>query len=102
MFFFFRFVATSESYQTIAFSFRLGHSTVHNIIKDVCETIIDKLMFEVMPLPKVDDWEKIGNDFWNAWNFPNCLGALDGKHVEIFAPPVAHNFSITKGHFLLC
>lgn len=83
----FRFLATGDSFQTIAFSFRLGHSTVHNIVKDVCVAIIDKLLVEVMPLPKEEDWEKIGNDFWNIWNFPNCLGALDGKHVEIFAPP---------------
>jgi len=65
----------------------LGHSTVHNIIKDVCEAIIDKLLLEVMPPPSVENWEKIRNDFWNKWNFPNCLGAIDGKHVEIFAPP---------------
>jgi len=65
----------------------LGHSTVHNIIKDVCVAIIDKLLVEVMSLPKEEDWEKIGNDFWNVWNFQNCLGALDGKHVEIFTPP---------------
>jgi len=41
----------------------LGHSTVHNIIKDVCVAIIGKFLLEVMPLPKEEDWEKIGNDF---------------------------------------
>lgn len=40
-----------------------------------------------MPPPKEEDWEKIDNDFWNIWNFPNCLGVLDGKYEEIFAPP---------------
>ncbi|KAF0701991.1 protein ALP1-like, partial [Aphis craccivora] len=42
----FRFLATGDSFQTIAFSFRLGHSTVHNIVKDVCVAIIDKLLVE--------------------------------------------------------
>lgn len=40
-----------------------------------------------MPQPKEKDRENISDKFWKTWNFPNCLGALDGKHVEIFAPP---------------
>lgn len=65
----------------------MGYYTVHNIVKDVCDSIIEKLLLEVMPPPSVEDWEKIGGDFWNKWNFPNCVGALNGKHVEIFSPP---------------
>ena len=34
-------------------------------------------------------WEKISKGFEVKCNFPNCLGAVDGKHVAIVPPPVA-------------
>lgn len=80
-------MGTGDSYQTIAFSFRLGHSTVQGIVLEVCNAIISKMKDECIPLPKKEDWVQISNEFWEIWNFPNCIGALDGKHVVIEAPP---------------
>ena len=37
--------------------------------------------------PNMDTWKNITTQFWDRCKFPNCLGALDGKHVTIQAPP---------------
>jgi len=81
-----RFLATGDSFRTIAISYRIGHSIVQSIVIQVCEAIIENLMSLTMPKPTEDHWKKIAEEFWNIWNFPNCIGALDGKHVVIQAP----------------
>lgn len=35
----------------------------------------------------VEEWKFIQNMFEIRWNFPNCCGALDGKHIRIQRPP---------------
>jgi hypothetical protein len=32
------------------------------------------------------DWLHIANEFCEKTNFPNCLGAVDGKHIRICQP----------------
>lgn len=59
---------------------------MHNIVVEVCTAIIQEMTEECMPTPTKENWLKISEEFWNIWNFPNCLGAIDGKHVVITAP----------------
>lgn len=40
-----------------------------------------------MPVPNEKNWLHIEQGFNNRWNFPHCIGAIDGKHVAINAPP---------------
>lgn len=40
-----------------------------------------------MPFPKTSqEWKEIAMTFFQKWNYPHCLGAMDGKHVVISAP----------------
>ncbi len=80
------FVTDTDSSKTIAFSYRVGHSTVVGIINDVCEAIWDNLVEEFMPQPNRERWREIAADFQRMWNFPNCVGTVDGKHIVIQAP----------------
>ena len=39
-----------------------------------------------MPQPSQEDLKKIADDYYRLWQFPNCIGAIDGKHCEIICP----------------
>lgn len=69
--------------KSIAYSFRLGATTVSNVISRVCGALWDNLNDEFVKIPDEDGWLKISEDFELKWNFPHCLGAIDGKHVCI-------------------
>ena len=55
-----------------------------------------------MSVPTRADWSTMAEQFEWRWNFPNCIGAIDGKHVVIQAPvnsgSLYHNY---KGTFSL-
>jgi hypothetical protein len=59
---------------------------VQSIVLEVCSAIISKLKEECLLIPSEEDWKRIAKEFWDIWNFTNCIGALDGKHVVIEAP----------------
>ena len=83
-----RYLATGDSQQSQAFNFSVGRSTTCNIIHSTCLGIWEALAATYLKDPtSAADWKAIATEMLAEWNFPNCLGALDGKHTMIECPP---------------
>ena len=81
-----RYLATRDAITTIAYNYWIGVSTSRQIILDACMAIWDVLAPIYMPVPSEDKWKSIADKFYERWNLPNCIGAIDGKHVMIQCP----------------
>lgn len=68
------------------FVFRCGVSTATKIVKETCQVIWNELQKSVIPKPTKDAWIKIAEGFQKHAYFPNCIGAIDGKHIRIIKP----------------
>ncbi|XP_078491756.1 uncharacterized protein LOC144747572 [Ciona intestinalis] len=82
-----RYLATGASQLHIGFSFRVGHTTVGMIIRECCSVLWECLVPIVLRPPTAEDWLQIADDFQKFWQCSNCIGAIDGKHIRIKAPP---------------
>lgn len=39
-----------------------------------------------MPQPSQEDFKKISEDIFSKWQFPNCIGSINGKHFRVMKP----------------
>ncbi len=83
-----RYLATGEIFRSLAFGYRVSHSSIVQFLPEMCEAIILELRPEVMPVPRsAEEWRRVAENFEPKWNMPHCLGAIDGKHEPIMQPP---------------
>ena len=96
-----RFLATGNSYRSLAFAFRVPHNTISLFVPEVCQAIIDEYQDEVFNFPSTpDQWRDVAQRYGDRWNFHHACGALDGKHVAIKAPDKTGTmFYNYKGYF---
>ncbi|KAH7662557.1 hypothetical protein AAVH_43481 [Aphelenchoides avenae] len=82
-----RYLARGNSFTSIAFSFFLGVPTVRAKVHETCEAIRDMLAPMCLRTPKPQaEWKAVADEFFAKWQMPNCLGAVDGKHIMMRAP----------------
>lgn len=98
-----RFLSSGDAQQSLCYSFRLGKSTISQIISETCAAIYENLRGEYLRAPESEaDWLSIAERFENTWNMPHVIGAIDGKHIRIQCPSfTGTQFYNYKGFFSL-
>lgn len=84
----YRFLATGATFAAMHFEFRVGATTIGCIVLETCKIIWDVLQPLYMKSEySPTEWEDIAKTFERLWNYPHCVGCIDGKHLRIKKPP---------------
>ncbi|KAK8776895.1 hypothetical protein V5799_029760 [Amblyomma americanum] len=81
-----RYLSSGMAIKQIALTFRVAPATCRLVIHNACRVIWKHLEPLYLPEPGSAQWEESAQEFSRRWNFPHCVGAVDGKHVQITAP----------------
>ena len=82
-----RFLAMGETFSSLNLQFRISERAISYIVDSVSKAIVSYIGKEYIKLPSCSrEWLQISKTFLSRWNFPNCLGAIDGKHIQIRPP----------------
>jgi len=82
-----RYLASGDSYMSLMYNFRVPINTISIFVPEVCEAIQNEYAKDVIQCPSTPaEWRNISARFASRWNFQNCVGALDGKHIALACP----------------
>ena len=96
-------MASGCTFVSLGLYFARGETTVGRIVVETTQIIWNELNALYMPKPNEDQWKRIAERFDLLWNLPNCIGAVDGKHIRIEKLPNtgSTNFNYKSYHFII-
>ncbi|XP_064116545.1 uncharacterized protein LOC135222387 [Macrobrachium nipponense] len=87
-----RFLATGDSFEDLKFACCISPQSLGNIVIET-SVLIDphprpfQGAYKLTLIPESEEeWMSVSEEFDRKWDFPHCLGAIDGKHVKITKP----------------
>lgn len=81
----------------------MGISTARVIVNEVCRALWAVLQGRCCPQPTKEIWAESAKGFELTANFPNCVGAVDGKHIRLMCPVEVDlcNFNYKEYHSIV-
>ncbi|KAG5863759.1 hypothetical protein JTB14_030616 [Gonioctena quinquepunctata] len=99
-----RFLATGRSYKDLEFTTFMSKQSLSEIIPETCVAIYKVLKNKCLKFPESEqEWLAIAADFERKWQYPHCLGSVDGKHIRIIPPKGggSYYFNYKKTHSIV-
>lgn len=82
-----RYLATGETFKSLEYSFRISRTLISSIIIECCEALYEILRPTYLKTPTTEEeWIALARAFEGRWNFPNGVGAIDGKRIILQQP----------------
>ena len=93
-------LATGNSYRSCGLQFGLGKSASKGICSEFEQAIFNlKDRFIKFPVTIQEIWNKM-DEFEESYQIPQIMGAINGCHIEINAPPDNHeDYFNRKQHY---
>lgn len=83
-----RHLASGNTYRNMQYAWRVPHNTISVVVREVVKAIIEEYTDELLFCPTTEQgWRDLADQWYQRWNFPHTVGAIDGKHVACKCPP---------------
>ena len=100
-----KYIFAGTSQIDLAGMFRISPTSISRIINETSSALWNCLLAEkYISHPENEiEWSAVANEFERKWNFPNCIGAMDGKHIVMQAPARSGSyfFNYKKSHSIV-
>uniref|UniRef100_A0A0K8UTW5 Putative nuclease HARBI1 n=1 Tax=Bactrocera latifrons TaxID=174628 RepID=A0A0K8UTW5_BACLA len=80
------FLAEGCHFHVISQAYSLGLTTIRKLVYDTCDAIWEELHFDYLSPPNVSEIKDIAEKFYVKTGMPNCMGAINAKHIHITRP----------------
>ena len=73
------FLPTGENFSSLEYQFCTSKCAISYIVFEVCNAIYSEMGDTCLAFSlTLDEWKALEKGFREKWNFPHCVGAIDG------------------------